>query len=197
MRRNREVKASGLVSFMEQPAHCAHQLRSGVLPRHFCRLFYRKAAPCAQRCAGRGAHPAHGPAAHGRGLFPAAAVRCQAAAGPLLSGAFRRQTGHELVQRHLCLHCGGLPADVPHGPRRVRELRRDAGLVCADAGAFQHLDLLAGADALLPSGHPGRNGAGLCPRAGRVRRDQHDRRLHPRQNGHHRHHGVSALAHQR
>ena len=29
---------------MEQPAHRAHQLHSGVLPRHFCRLLYRKAA---------------------------------------------------------------------------------------------------------------------------------------------------------
>ena len=40
------------------------------------------------------------------------------------------------------------------------------------------------------------HGAGLCPRAGRVRRHQHDRGLHPRQDGHHRHHGVPALAHQ-
>ena len=41
-----------------------------------------------------------------------------------------------------------------------------------------------------------RHGAGLCPRTGRVRRHQHDRGLHPRQDGHHRHHGVPALAHQ-
>ena len=33
---------------MEQPAHRAHQLRSSVLSRHFCRLLYRKAAPNAE-----------------------------------------------------------------------------------------------------------------------------------------------------
>ena len=53
---------------------------------------------------------------HGGGLFSAAALRRKAATGPLLHGAFRRQAGHELVQRHLRLHRGGLPADVPHGP---------------------------------------------------------------------------------
>ncbi len=83
-------------------------------------------------------------------------------------------------------------------PRRVRELRRDAGLVCADAGAFQHLDLLAGADALLPSGHPGRNGAGLChARWGEYGATSMIAGYTPGKNGHHRHHGVSALAHQR
>ena len=30
--------------------------------------------------------------------------------------------GDELVQRHLRVHRGGLPADVPHGPRRFRKL---------------------------------------------------------------------------
>ena len=63
--------------------------------------------------------------------------------------------------------------------------------------AFPLMDLLAGADALLPSGHSGRHGAGLCPRAGRVRCHQHDRRLHPRQDRHHCHHRIPAVAHQR
>ena len=52
-------------------------------------------------------------------------------------------------------------------------------------------------DALLPTGHSGRYGAGLCPGLGRVRCYQHDSGLHPGQDGHHRHHGVPALAHQR
>ena len=64
-------------------------------------------------------------------------------------------------------------------------------------GAFQRMDILAGADALLPTGHSGRYGAGLCPGLGRVRCYQHDSGLHPGQDGHHRHHGVPALAHQR
>lgn len=41
------------------------------------------------------------------------------------------------------------------------------------------MDILAGADALLPTGHSGRYGAGLCPGLGRVRCYQHDRGLHP------------------
>ena len=57
--------------------------------------------------------------------------------------------------------------------------------------------LLAGADALLPSGHSGRYGAGLCPCAGRIWCHQHDRRLHAGQDGHHCNHGLPALAHQR
>ena len=32
-------------------------------------------------------------------------------------GAFRDQAGHELVQRDLRLHLGGVSADVPHRPR--------------------------------------------------------------------------------
>ena len=36
-----------------------------------------------------------------------------------------------------------------------------------------------------------------CPGRGRVRCYQHDSGLHPGQDGHHRHHGVPALAHQR
>lgn len=52
-------------------------------------------------------------------------------------------------------------------------------MVGANAGPVGRVDLLAGADALLPSRHSGRHGAGLCPRAGRVRCHQHDRRLHP------------------
>ena len=114
-----QCKAYGLVSLMEQPAHRPHQLRSGVLPRHFCRLLYRKAAPHRERRAGCDPHPAHGAAAHGGGLLSAAALWRKAAAGHLFHGAFRRQAGHELVQRHLCVHRGGLPADVPHGPGRV------------------------------------------------------------------------------
>lgn len=41
------------------------------------------------------------------------------------------------------------------------------------------MDLLAGADARLPSGHSGGHSAGLCPGTGRIRRYQHDRGLHP------------------
>ena len=104
-------------------AHRAHQLRGGVLPRHFCRLLYRKAAPHRQGRAGRDPHPSDGAATYRGGLFSSAALRCKAASGPLLSGTFRRQAGHELVQRHLRLHRGGLPADVPHGPGCLRELR--------------------------------------------------------------------------
>ena len=182
---------------MEQSAHRAHQLCGGIFSRHFCCLLYRKASPGAQGRAGCDPHPAYGPSADGRGLFSAPAVRRKAAAGHLFHGAFRGQAGHELVQRNLCVHRGGVPADVPHGPRRFRELRRDAGVVGADAGAFEQLDLLAGADAVLSSGHSGRHGAGLCPCAGRVRRNEHDRGLYPGQNGHHRDHGVSALAHER
>ena len=61
-------------------------------------------------------------------------------------------------------------------------------------GPLQHLHLLAYPHALLPTGHPGRHGAGLCPRPRRIRRDQHDRGLHARQDRHHLHHGLSALA---
>ena len=39
--------------------------------------------------------------------------------GAFFHGAFRREAGHELVQCHLCIHRGGLSADVPHGARRV------------------------------------------------------------------------------
>ena len=109
----------GLVSPLEQPAHRPRQLRGGVLPWHFCRLLYCQAAAHCQRRAGRGAHPAHGAAAHGGGLFSTAFVRRKAAAGHLFHGAFRREAGHELVQCHLCIHRGGLSADVPHGARRV------------------------------------------------------------------------------
>ena len=48
-----------------------------------------------------------------------------------------------------------------------------------------------------PSGHSGGHGAGLCPGTGRIRRYQHDRGLHPRQDCHHRHHSLPAVAHQR
>ncbi len=41
-----------------------------------------------------------------------------------------------------------------------------------------------------------RDGAGLCAGLGRVRRYQHDRRVHPRQDRHHLHHGLPALADQ-
>ena len=34
----------------------------------------------------------------------------------LLPGTLRRETGHELVQRHFRFHCGGFSADVPHRP---------------------------------------------------------------------------------
>ena len=43
----------------------------------------------------------------------------------------------------------------------------------------------------------GGHGAGLCPGTGRIRRYQHDRGLHPRQDCHHRHHSLPAVAHQR
>ena len=46
----------------------------------------------------------------------------KAAAGHLLPGTLRRETGHELVQRHFCFHCGGFSADVPHRPGCLREL---------------------------------------------------------------------------
>ena len=49
------------------------------------------------------------------------------------------------------------------------------------------MDLLAGADARLPSGHSGGHSAGFCPGTGRIRRYQHDRGLHPRQDRHHCH----------
>ena len=49
----------------------------------------------------------------------------------------------------------------------------------------------------MPYCRHGRSCAGLCPGAGRVRCHQHDRRLHPRQDRHHRHHGLPAVAHQR
>ena len=61
----------------------------------------------------------------------------------------------------------------------------------------RYMDLLAGADARLPSGHSGGHSAGFCPGTGRIRRYQHDRGLHPRQDRHHCHHGLPALAHQR
>ena len=48
-----------------------------------------------------------------------------------------------------------------------------------DSGPLQRLDLLAGADALLPPGHPGGHGAGLRPGPGRVRRHLHDCRATP------------------
>ena len=40
----------------------------------------------------------------------------------LLPGTLRRETGHELVQRHFRFHCGGFSADVPHRPGCLREL---------------------------------------------------------------------------
>ena len=66
-----------------------------------------------------------------------------------------------------------------------------------DSGTGQCAESLAVADALLPPGQSGGDGAGRCPGLGRVRCYQHDSGLHPGQDGHHRHHGVPALAHQR
>ena len=54
----------------------------------FCRLLYCQAAAHCQGRAGRGAHPAHGAAAHGGGLFSAAFVRRKAAAGCLFMEHF-------------------------------------------------------------------------------------------------------------
>ena len=51
-----------------------------------------------------------------------ASLRGKAAAGHLLPGTLRCETGHELVQRHLRFHCGGFSADVPHRPGCLREL---------------------------------------------------------------------------
>ena len=48
--------------------------------------------------------------------------------------------------------------------------------------------------AVLPSGRAGRHGAGLCTRARRIRRDEHDRGLHAQQDRDDLHHGLSALA---
>ena len=48
----------------------------------------------------------------------------------------------------------------------------------------------------MPAGDLSGNGAGLCPGLGRIRRYQHDRRVHPRQDRHHLHHGLPALADQ-
>ena len=56
----------------------------------------------------------------------------------------------------------------------------DAGLLGADARALQRLHFLADTHALLPSGHPRRDGARLRAGAGRVRRDQYAHRLHAR-----------------
>ena len=64
----------------------------------------------------------------------------------------------------------------------------------ADPGPVQYLDLLAGADARVPPGHPGGDCAGLCPGSGGVWCHLHDRRLHPRPHRHHLHHRLSALA---
>ena len=64
----------------------------------------------------------------------------------------------------------------------------------ASPGPVQHLDLLAGADARVPPGHPGGDRAGLRPGPGGVRRHLHDRRLHAGADGHHLHHGLPALA---
>ena len=47
---------------------------------------------------------------------------------------------------------------------------------------------------LLLPGHHRRRGARLCARPRRIRRDEHGRRIHPRQDRDHLHHGLSALA---
>ena len=70
------------------------------------------------------------------------------------------------------------------------------GLLRADTGPFQRLYLLAHPDALLPAGHLSGNGAGLRPGLGRIRRYQHDRRVHAGKDRHHFHHGLPALADQ-
>ena len=105
----------GLVSPLEQPAHRPRQLRGGVLPWHFCRLLYCQAAAHCQRRAGRGAHPAHGAAAHGGGLFSTAFVRRKAAAGCRLKALTKRWHGRR--KRWASRTCGssggcGCPAAV-------------------------------------------------------------------------------------
>ena len=75
-------------------------------------------------------------------------------------------------------------------------LRRDAGLFGARRWACR-IPTFSGGSACpyCTSGRAGRHGAGLCPGAGRIRRDEHGRRLHAGQDRHDLHHGLPALAH--
>ena len=108
----------GLVPLMELAAHCGDLHGHYFLCRHFCRLLYRKASAPGQRCA-RCASDARA-AADGRGLSAAARVRPQARHRRVGARNVRRQDGHDLVVGHLCHGGRHLPADVPHGARRVR-----------------------------------------------------------------------------
>ena len=76
-------------------------------------------------------------------------------------------------------------------------LRNKYGPVMFVGDGINDAPVLAGADAVLPSGHSGGHSAGFCPGTGRIRRYQHDRGLYPRKDRHHCHHSLPALAHQR
>ena len=110
----------GLVPFMELAAHCGDLHGRYFLCRHFCRLLYRKASAPGQRCARCASDAAARAAADGRGLSAAARVRPQARHRRVGARNVRRQDGHDMVVGHLCHGGRHLPADVPHGARRVR-----------------------------------------------------------------------------
>ena len=110
----------GLVPLMELAAHCGALHGHYFLCRHFCRLLYRKASAPGQRCARCASDAAARAAADGRGLSAAARVRPQARHRRVDARNVRRQDGHDLVVGHLCHGGRHLPADVPHGARRVR-----------------------------------------------------------------------------
>ena len=110
----------GLVSLMEFAAYCGDLHGRYFLCRHFCRLLHCEAPATRQGCARRDPDAAARAAAYGRGLSSAARVWPQARRRRVGARNVRRQDGHDLVVGHLCHGGRHLPADVPHGARRVR-----------------------------------------------------------------------------
>ena len=64
-----------------------------------------------------------------------------------------------------------------------------------DARPVEHLHLLAHPYARLSAGHLCGHRARVCACAGRIRRNQHANRIHPRAHCNHLDHGIPALAH--
>ena len=78
--------------------------------------------------------------------------------------------------------------------RTVRGAFESFDEALAYSGPVEYLHFLAYPHAVLPSGRAGRHSAGLCQSTWRIRRDEHDRGLHTRQDRDDLHHGLSALA---
>lgn len=112
----------GLVSTMELPADRGDRHSHCLFCRDILRVLHRKGAAHRERRSGRAFDHAAGAAAHGGGIFAAAASGAEAASRRV--GALRvwRQNDHDLVVRCFCHRRGDLSADVPDSQRRLRVL---------------------------------------------------------------------------